>query len=253
MANEWLKYANQGATRNQPLSPELVQALGTVLPNLGLTMEAFSGGQAGIGSGGPRTGSVRHDHGGAADAFFYKDGRRLDWANQQDQPIFKDLVSRAKAAGVTGFGAGPGYMQPGSMHIGFGKPGVWGAGGSGKNAPGWLAEAYNGAAAGPAMAASAPVAPAPAAAPQSVASMYSPLAGQAMAMMPGGAPAGAAPMPGGAAGEPADMLLGNIASAFLQNQQNRQQVRKDEQAAEEVRRTALLGGVGGGGVASLYG
>jgi hypothetical protein len=251
MANEWLRYANQGATRSQPLSPQLVQALGGVLPNLGVTMEVFSGGQAPKGSGGPRTGSVRHDHGGAADVFFQKDGRRLDWANQQDLPIFQDIVRQAKAAGVTGFGAGPGYMQPGSMHIGFGKPGVWGAGGSGRNAPSWLVEAYGGAPAGPASTAVASAAPAPAAAPApGVASMFNnPLASQAMAVMPGGAPAGTA-APAGAPAEPAGMLMGNLASAFLQNQQAKQQQRQEEQAAEEIRRAALFGG---GGVAGLYG
>lgn len=141
-AGGWLKYANQGATRNQPLDPKLVNAF-SFLPQKGLQMEVFSGGQAGIGSGGPRTGSTRHDHGNAADVFFSQNGRRLDWANPQDQPVYKDIVSQARANGVTGFGAGPGYMQPGSMHVGFGAPGVWGAGGKGANAPGWLREAYN--------------------------------------------------------------------------------------------------------------
>lgn len=79
--------------------------------------------------------------------------------------------------------------------------------------------------------------------------MNSPLAGQAMGVLPGGAPAGAATS-GGPSAEPAGLLLGNLASAFLQNQQARQQQRQDEQAAEEVRRAALFGG---GGVAGLYG
>jgi hypothetical protein len=140
---DWLRYANQSATRNQPLDPKLVQAM-SFLPELGLTMEVFSGGQPGIGSGGARVGSTRHDHGGAADVKFYRDGRMLDWANQNDQPLFGDIVKRAKSAGVTGFGAGDGYMQPGSMHIGFGNPGVWGAGGKGANAAAWLSAAFNG-------------------------------------------------------------------------------------------------------------
>ncbi len=141
-AGGWLNYRNAGATRNRPLDPKLVNAF-SFLEEKGIRMDVFSGGQAGIGSGGPRTGSTRHDHGMAADVFFSKDGRRLDWANPDDLPIFKDIVSQARARGVTGFGAGPGYMQPGSMHVGFGKPGVWGAGGRGANAPGWLREAFN--------------------------------------------------------------------------------------------------------------
>lgn len=142
-AVDWLVYQNQGATRNQPLNPKLVQAFG-FLPEMGLQMEVFSGGQPTAGNG-ARVGSVRHDHGNAADVFFSQNGKRLDWANPQHQPIFSQVVQRAKANGVTGFGAGQGYMQPGSMHVGFGKPGVWGAGGNGANAADWLREAYGGA------------------------------------------------------------------------------------------------------------
>ena len=143
----WLRYANQGATRNQPLRPDLVRAM-SFLPEMGITMEVFSGGQDGKGEGDRRTGSTRHDHGGAADAFFYKDGRKLDWANPDDQPIFAQIVQRAKASGITGIGAGDGYMRPGSMHVGFGNSGVWGEGGSGANAAPWLRSAYGGAPAG---------------------------------------------------------------------------------------------------------
>lgn len=74
-----------------------------------------------------------------------------------------------------------------------------------------------------------------------------PLTGQAMALMPGGS---AGPMmPGGGPPQPGGMLLGDIAAQFLQGQAQKQQVRQDEQAAEEVRRAALLGG----GIAGLYG
>ncbi|MDA5636544.1 MULTISPECIES: hypothetical protein [Agrobacterium] len=140
----YIRYANQGATRNRELSDELLKRLG-YLENMGVTAEVFSGGQPGIEEGGSRVGSTRHDHGGAADVFFYKDGKKLDWANDQDRPIFQQIVSEGKANGITGFGAGPGYMQAGSMHIGMGSPGVWGAGGKGDNAPEWLKTAYNGA------------------------------------------------------------------------------------------------------------
>ncbi|PZP67911.1 MAG: hypothetical protein DI604_20210 [Delftia acidovorans] len=139
-APTYLRYANQGATRSQPLNEKLVASLG-FLPELGVTAEVFSGGQPAAGQG-PRTGSTRHDHGNAADVNFYKDGRKLDWANPDDQPIFQEIVKRGKAAGLTGFGAGPGYMSAGSMHVGFGNPGVWGAGGKGANAPEWLRAAY---------------------------------------------------------------------------------------------------------------
>jgi hypothetical protein len=108
---------------------------------MGLTAEVFSGGQDAEGPN--RVGSHRHDHGGAGDMRFFQGDRMIDWGNETDRPIFQDIVRRGKAAGITGFGAGPGYMQPGSMHIGMGNPGVWGAGGSGKNAPTWLSAAFN--------------------------------------------------------------------------------------------------------------
>jgi len=140
---DYIRYRNQGATRNRPLDEDLINRL-SYLQDMGITMEVFSGGQPSKDEGGARVGSIRHDHGGAADAFFYKDDRRLDWANNDDLPIFQEIVSKGKQNGVTGFGAGPGYMQAGSMHIGGGKPGVWGAGGKGENAPEWLSAAYNG-------------------------------------------------------------------------------------------------------------
>ncbi|MGQ3209545.1 hypothetical protein [Shinella sp.] len=142
MAN-YIRYANQGATRNKPLSDDLLKRL-AYLEQMGITAEVFSGGQDGIGEGSQRTGSVRHDHGGAGDMRFYQGDRRLNWANPEDRPIFEDIVRKGKEAGITGFGAGPGYMGEGTMHVGMGKPGVWGAAGKGDNAPGWLRDAYNG-------------------------------------------------------------------------------------------------------------
>lgn len=140
----WVQYANQGAVRNQPLAPDLLSAL-SFLPEMGIEMKVYSGGQAPKGSGGARTGSTRHDHGNAADADFYYQGRKLDWNNPDDVPIFQEMVKRGKQNGVTGWGAGDDYMGAGRMHVGFGNPGVWGAGGKGANAPEWLRNAYHGA------------------------------------------------------------------------------------------------------------
>lgn len=137
---DWIRYKNQGAIRNDPLNNRLISAL-SFLPDMGIEMEVFSGGQENNTSHG--TGSTRHNHGNAADVFFYKDGRQLSWSNASDVPIFQEIVRRARAAGVTGFGAGPGYMRDGSMHIGFGTAAVWGAGGSGDNAPAWLRDAFS--------------------------------------------------------------------------------------------------------------
>lgn len=140
---DWLRYSNQNAVRNQALSPNLLRALSFV-PDMGLSMEVFSGGQPGKGTSPHRVGSTRHDHGNAADVFFYQDGRKLDWANEQDLPTFEEIVRRARANGITGIGAGPGYMQPGSMHIGFGDEAIWGDNGLGVNAPEWLRNAWAG-------------------------------------------------------------------------------------------------------------
>lgn len=144
---DWLKYVNQGAVRSLPLSDRMIKSL-SFLPAMGVQMEVFSGGQPEKGSGKPRVGSVRHDHGDAADVFFYKDGRKLDWANEADRPIFEQIVSQASANGLTGFGAGDGYMQRGSMHLGYGNKAVWGANGKGVNAPDWLRRAAGGSPAG---------------------------------------------------------------------------------------------------------
>ena len=143
-STDWLKYSNSGATRNDPLDPKLVNAM-SFLSDMGITMDVISGGQEAAGEGGARTGSTRHDHGGAADVDFYMGGRKLDWNNPNDMPILTQIVQRAKTNGVTGIGAGDDYMGAGRFHVGFGNPGVWGAGGKGANAPDWLTAAYNGA------------------------------------------------------------------------------------------------------------
>lgn len=142
---DWLTYDNQGATRNDLLSPELVGAM-SFLGDMGVTMRVVSGGQKNNTTDG--TGSTRHNHGNAADTDFYIGDRKLDWNNPQDLPIFQQIVTQAKANGVTGIGAGDDYMGAGRMHVGFGNPGVWGANGQGANAPEWLTAAYNGAPAG---------------------------------------------------------------------------------------------------------
>lgn len=139
---DWLEYANQGATRNQPLAPELVNAM-SFLPEMGVTMRVVSGGQEA--SGPNRLGSTRHDHGNAGDVDFYQNGRKLDWNNEADLPILSNIVSQARANGVTGIGAGDDYMGAGRFHIGFGNEAVWGAGGKSENAPDWLRAAYSGA------------------------------------------------------------------------------------------------------------
>lgn len=229
MAADYIRYANQGATRNMPLDSRLVDAF-KFLPELGVAMEVFSGGQPGKGSGGRRVGSTRHDHGHAADVFFSRGGQRLDWGNPEHQPVFQDIVQRAKAAGVTGFGAGPGYMQQGAMHVGFGNPGVWGAGGRGANAPSWLREAYGAGPAAQMVASAAPQAPgtpAPAMGP-----------GRNVADLPVGqaAPAGQQVAFG-------DAIAGRRPPSFvdfIDSYAKRKQVAEEEEQARQARLAALF-------------
>jgi hypothetical protein len=67
-----LSFANQGATRNQPIVDELQGNIQTAVSTVfgdGYKAQVYSGGQPGIGSGGKRVGSTRHDHGNAADVY----------------------------------------------------------------------------------------------------------------------------------------------------------------------------------------
>lgn len=145
---DWIDYRNEGATRNMPLSDELVAALEQFIPDMGLRMAVYSGGQPARGSGLPRTGSTRHDLGNAADAdFYHPELGRLDARIPEHRTILADIVRRGREAGLTGFGMGMDegdYMGPHRMHLGYGAEAVWGDDGRGENAPDWLRDAYYG-------------------------------------------------------------------------------------------------------------
>lgn len=146
--NAWLDMRNQGATRNQPLSPELTRAM-SFLGDMGITFRVNSGGQDPAGTpGARRTGSNRHDHGNAADGDLYMGDTRLDWNNPDHVPILQEVVARARLNGVTGIGGSNNYMGAGRMHFGFGSEAVWGGSDhtrAGLLADGgeWLAQAYD--------------------------------------------------------------------------------------------------------------
>lgn len=137
--SEWLKYANQGAIRNQPINEKLTGAL-SFLPEMGVTMKVVSGGET---ADRKASNSGRHMHGNAADVDFYVGDRKLTPKNDQDRAMLSQIVQRGKAAGITGWGEGDDYMGSGRVHLGFGNAGVWGAKGKGANAPEWLVNAYN--------------------------------------------------------------------------------------------------------------
>ena len=145
---EWLKYQNQNATRNKPLSEKLVSSM-SFLADMDVQMVVYSGGQDALGEGTRRTGSTRHDNGNAADVFFVdkKTGKVLDWSKPEDQPIFEEIFYRAYQKGVVGWGAHTDYMGNTNVHLGFGAEATWGKGGTGNAAP-WLENAHRQARAG---------------------------------------------------------------------------------------------------------
>ena len=146
-------YTNQGATRRLEVPQRLytiIQAAGKAASTAAGVIdkiEIFSGGQVPKGQQGPRTGSTRHDiNVGAADCYLYAGGQQLSTA--QKDPRIAAFIQACRAMGAVGIGAGPGYMNSKGIHVGFGKPAVWGAGGKSANAPSWVRAAYNAGASG---------------------------------------------------------------------------------------------------------
>lgn len=147
-----VKYRNQGATRNERLTPALendFKEVGNELYNGRYDIEVFSGGQHPSKRFGTTT---NHDFGGAAD-FLIRDkvtGELVNYNTGEGQAIWYNFSREMSRRGWRGQGAGPGYMEyygaGTAMHIGVtnqrsGAPVVWGSGGSGRNAPNWLRRA----------------------------------------------------------------------------------------------------------------
>lgn len=123
--------------RKKPINEELRRVLRRAASEAGVEVVVYSGGQSPAGSGGPRTGSTRHDHGNAADLYLVQNGRKL--RDPEDRETMAKFVSSATAAGATGIGfGGEGkYMGASSIHVGFGRPATWGG------SP-WIAQAASG-------------------------------------------------------------------------------------------------------------
>ena len=138
--SNYLTYNNKGQIRSLPANPQLETSISDVLASMGLTGNVHSGGQNDETG---RVGGARHDHGNSVDMDFYKGGRKLSYKNKEDIPVFQEIVQRLKANGVTGFGAGEGYMTDGRMHVGYGSPAVWGKDRTEATAAKWLKEAFN--------------------------------------------------------------------------------------------------------------
>lgn len=112
--------------RKLPLSQRMKSVLNQAAAAAGVDAIVYSGGQAPKGTGGPRTGSTRHDNGNAADLWLMRGGKKLVDTNPEDRAIMAKFVSAAVQAGATGVGAGHGYMGPSNIHVGFGKQATWG-------------------------------------------------------------------------------------------------------------------------------
>lgn len=128
----------QKGTRNLPINDRLLKVLESAAAKAGVTVHVTSGAQPDYPKG-PRTGSTRHDVSvGAADLHLSRNGKTLSDNNPEDVKVKRMFAEAAVAAGATGIGAAEGYMGPETMHVGFGKPAIWGTGGHSGGAASWL-------------------------------------------------------------------------------------------------------------------
>lgn len=107
-----IAYANRGATRNLQLTSSLEKKIDNAVADVfgeGYRVEVFSGGQPGKGESKRRTGSIRHDHGKAADVYIYDpSGKRLT-PKELDKLKEYWLSNNVGSVGT--------YMRGGGMHL----------------------------------------------------------------------------------------------------------------------------------------
>lgn len=112
-----LRYINQKAIRNRPVTKTLEQKLVAAVDKVfgkNYSVRIYSGGQARKGTKGPRTGSTRHDdlgHGGrAADVYIYgPDGKKITKAAELDR-LWTFWLKQ-------GFGSAGVYMAGMGLHL----------------------------------------------------------------------------------------------------------------------------------------
>lgn len=123
--------ANRGATRNDPLDKDIANKIKAAAAATGVDVQVHSGGQEtaaeiahrraqGDKSGG-RTGSVRHDHGGAADLRLVRNGKVLPF--NENRELYAKFAENAAAAGLAGIGVDE---AAGYIHAGGGSEASWG-------------------------------------------------------------------------------------------------------------------------------
>lgn len=133
------KQGQLASIRKLPISAKLKALLVSAAERSQIeSVTVVSGGQARLGTAGPRIGSTRHDDGNAADLELEKGGKRLDFTKASDQPIVAAFIEACAALGATGMGAGVQYMGKHRLHIGFGKRATWGDGQKSSTALPWL-------------------------------------------------------------------------------------------------------------------
>ena len=130
------KQTTSGATRKLSINETTRQILLTASRQSGLRVYVFSGGQPTQGRN--RTGTHRHDLGGAADLYLVDPVTHhiLDMRDPDDRVCMASFIQASVAAGATGVGAGLGYMGPHAMHIGGGAAAYWGG-------AEWVSAAYD--------------------------------------------------------------------------------------------------------------
>lgn len=132
-----------GVTRNKPIQHRLQVILSDAADAAGIDhVRISSGGQDAKGHGTRRTGSIRHDLGGAADLELLIQGHVLNFQNMTDRAIIAKFVTECSRRGATGIGAGVDYMGPTKLHVGFGSKATWGGPNArSADAPAWLVAA----------------------------------------------------------------------------------------------------------------
>lgn len=129
----------QGKIRSGPVNSKLKELLISAGEEAGVDLiRVTSGGQCKLGVCSKRTGSTRHDDGNAADLELWVNGKAVDFSTMEGQQCFEAFARFCARRGATGIGAAREYMGTKTIHVGFGKPSIWGARGSSAFAPEWL-------------------------------------------------------------------------------------------------------------------
>ena len=125
------RQAQLAGTRRLPLQPDLVNTMTYAAEKASeesgrnIKLKTFSGGQAAIGTAGPRTGSTEHDLGGASDSYYIEvmpDGteRQLHMSNPDDKKIMYRTAYYFARAGGRSVGLENSYMGD-SVHLGISR------------------------------------------------------------------------------------------------------------------------------------